>query len=128
MEAREAREAAGGNAGGAEEPESASARVVLITAPPGEPALRLARGLVDAGLVACVNVVGDVVSVYRWQGSVEQDAESLCIAKTTVARLAEIERWLDEHHPYDVPECVALEPARVAPAYLAWLSAESEAR
>lgn len=103
-------------------------RVVLITAPPGEPALALARGLVAARLAACVNLLPAVTSVYRWEGEVQEDPETLCVVKTTAARLPAIEGWLDEHHPYDVPECVALEPREVAPAYLAWLRAESGAR
>ena len=104
-----------------------SPRVVLVTAPPGDPAREVARGLIAARLAACVNVLAGVVSVYRWQDAVEEEAEALCVIKTTAGRLDEIERWLDEHHPYDVPEFVALAPERVAPAYLAWLRAESGA-
>jgi len=98
-------------------------RVVLTTAPDEDTADRLARGLVDAGLAACVNLVPGVRSIYRWQGEVASDPEVLLVAKTVAERVPEIEAWLAEHHPYDCPECVALEVASVEAAYLAWLRA-----
>jgi len=98
-----------------------AARVVLMTAPDAEVARRLARGWVEAGLVACVNVVPGVTSVYAWQGGVEEDSEVLLIAKTTVAGAERLERSLAEDHPYDVPECVVLAPTHVARGYLDWL-------
>lgn len=101
--------------------EGKAARVVLITAPDLDVARKLARGLVEAGLAACVNLQGPVRSVYRWQGVVEEDEEVLMVVKTTAQRLEELARWIVEAHPYDVPECVALEPAAVEARYLAWL-------
>jgi len=100
-------------------------RVVLITAPAGEPALALARGLIERRLAACVNLIGGVTSVYRWEGALAEDPETLCVAKTTADRVPEIERWLAANHPYDVPECVALAPASVEARYLEWLAAET---
>ena len=105
----------------AEPGSSRDARVVLVTAPDREAARTLARSLVGAGLAACVNLVPGVVSVYRWRGEVQEDEEVLLVAKTTAARLPDFERALAREHPYDVPECVALEPAAVAAGYLAWL-------
>lgn len=101
------------------------ARVVLITAPDEAVALSIARELVDRRLVACVNVVPGVTSVYRWRGEVLQDREVLCVAKTTRARVPELEAAVIALHPYDVPELVVLAPEHVQPAYLAWLRAES---
>jgi periplasmic divalent cation tolerance protein len=100
-------------------------RVVLITAPDGEVARALARGLVEQRLAACANLLPAVTSVYRWEGAVQEDAEVLLVVKTVRARLEALEAYLDEHHPYDVPECVALAPAAVSDAYLAWLRAGS---
>ncbi len=100
-------------------------RVVLVTAPDEENALVLARELVARGLVACVNVIPGITSVYRWKGQVQEDAEFLLVAKTVAGRIGELEAALAELHPYEVPECVALEPASVEARYLAWLRAES---
>ena len=98
-------------------------RVVLTTAPDQETAERLARALVEAGLAACVNLVPGARSIYRWEGAVQCDAEVLMVAKTIAERVPQLEGWLAEHHPYDCPECVALEAASVEAAYLAWLRA-----
>ena len=102
-------------------PAESAARVVLITAPDASTARVLARALVERSLAACVNLVPGVTSIYRWKGALEEQSEVLMIAKTTAARVHELEALLIELHPYDVPECVVLEPAHVEAKYLRWL-------
>lgn len=102
------------------------ARIVFVTAPDESTARRLARGLVEERLAACVNLLPGALSIYRWQGALEESAEVLMVVKTTASKLAAAERWLDEQHPYDTPEFVALTPAAVEAKYLAWLLAELE--
>ncbi|MBI5431899.1 MAG: divalent-cation tolerance protein CutA [Planctomycetes bacterium] len=99
-------------------------RVVLVTAPDPETATKLARELVGRRIAACVNVVDGVTSIYRWRGAVEEAREALLVVKTTAARYPELERALVELHPYELPECIALQPAAVAPKYAAWLAGE----
>ena len=99
----------------------ASARVVLITAPRGRTAEKLAKGLVASKLAACVNVVPAVVSHYRWRGKLHRDAESLLVAKTRASKLAALDAWLAKHHPYSTPELLALPVSAGAKKYLAWL-------
>lgn len=114
----------GGSASGSQMSDSADpARlmVVLTTVGSEDDAVTLAHALVERRLVACVNVLHGVRSIYRWQGAVHDDRELLLLAKTTGARLAEVTAALSELHPYEVPEIVALEAASVAPAYAAWL-------
>ena len=101
----------------------ADPRVVLVTAPDEVEAARLARELVTSGLAACVNRVPGVMSTYRWQGEVCEDAEVLMIIKTTSACLQELEAAIHKSHPYEVPEFVALAPGHVAAPYLDWLRA-----
>lgn len=103
--------------------DAGAARVVWITAPDREVALRLARGLVERRLAACAQVLPGLTSVYRWQGAVHEESEVLLLAKSTAARLAALEAWVRESHPYETPEVVALAPERVEPRYLAWLEA-----
>jgi periplasmic divalent cation tolerance protein len=95
--------------------------VVLSTAPDAEVARRIARALVERRLAACVQVLPGVASTYRWQGAIEESSEVLILAKTTHARMDALETVLRELHPYEVPECVALEAAHVAAPYRAWL-------
>jgi len=103
------------------------ARVVLITAPDREGAEKLARALVERRICACCNLVGGVKSIFRWQGEVQSQAEILIIAKTTRGRQDQLERALAELHPYEVPECVVIQPSYVPPGYSDWLEAQCAA-
>lgn len=96
--------------------------VVLVTGPNREELLALGRRTVEEELAACVNVTEGVRSVYRWEGSVEEEDEALAIAKTTGGRLDELEARVRELHPYDEPEFVALPVERGSRSYLAWVA------
>lgn len=95
--------------------------IILCTCPDEDTAARLAKGLVEAGLAACVNILPGVRSIYRWQGSVQDDAEVLLIAKSQAESFGEVERWLTEYHPYDVPEVVGIGADKVSDAYMRWI-------
>jgi periplasmic divalent cation tolerance protein len=97
--------------------------VVFVTAPAAD-APALARALVERRLAACVNLVGGVRSVYRWQGQVEDDAESLLMIKTTHDGFAALEAAVVELHPYTCPEVLALPVDRGYAPYLRWLADE----
>ena len=99
-------------------------RVVFCTCPPDQ-ATTLARALLERRLVACVNVIPGVRSFYWWDGEVAEDGESLMVIKTPHARLPELEALLQEIHPYDVPEIVALEASSVHSPYAAWIRANT---
>lgn len=96
------------------------------TCPDEGTARRIASALVDERLAACVNIVPDMTSIYRWQGAVETASECLLIIKTRGGRMAELERRLAELHPYDVPELVTVAVADGSPAYLRWVVEETE--
>ncbi len=95
--------------------------VCLVTAPPDR-AHAIAEALVERELVACVNIVALVHSVYRWKGAVEHDDESLLVVKTTRAAVAPLRDALSELHPYETFELVALDVADGAPPYLEWIA------
>jgi periplasmic divalent cation tolerance protein len=103
------------------------ALVVLCTAPADDRVcLALARGLVEAKLAACVNIVPGVRSVYSWQGSLNEDAEVQLLIKTRPELFDALERWLREHHPYEVPEIIALPVTTCSAPYLAWLNSQTQ--
>lgn len=101
--------------------EPASEVRILVTTAPPDVAEDLAHALVDLQLAACVNLVTGVRSVYRWEGAVQNDPETLLLVKTTASRLAEAVDALRERHPYDVPEVLVLPPEAGSAAYLSWL-------
>jgi periplasmic divalent cation tolerance protein len=96
--------------------------VVLVTAPPGGPAENLARSLVEGGIAACVTRIANVRSTYRWAGKIEEEAEDLLIIKTDRGRLDRLEEHVRTHHPYEVPEILALPIDSGSGPYLAWLA------
>lgn len=103
-------------------PSPTEAVLVLTTLPAAHDAAALARTLVGERLAACVNVLPEMRSVYRWQGAVEAEAERQVLIKTSRQRTAALERRLRQLHPYDVPEFIVLEIADGSAAYLRWIA------
>lgn len=99
-------------------------RIVLTTAGSQAEAQKIARALVERKLAACVNIVPQVESVYRWQGKVETAAEWLLVVKTTQKRVKAVEAAIRELHSYDLPECIAVAINSGSRDYLKWLAGE----
>jgi periplasmic divalent cation tolerance protein len=95
--------------------------VVCMTAANGEEATRLAEMLVGAHLAACVQILPEIESVYRWQGKIERSAEVLLLVKTTRGKFNELEREVRALHSYDTPEIVAVPILYGSAPYLEWL-------
>ena len=95
--------------------------VCLITTPPDQ-ASPIAEAIVARELVACVNIVALVRSVYHWEGKVEHDDESLLVIKTTRDAVGPLTDAVRELHPDENFELVALDIAAGAPAYLDWIA------
>ena len=97
--------------------------VVFLTASSGEEATRLADLLIGAHLAACVQILPEMESVYRWQGKIERQSEILLIAKTNAAKFADLEREVRALHSYETPEIVAVPLVAGSTPYLEWLAA-----
>ena len=100
--------------------------IVLSTLPDRNAALELGAQLVERRLAACVNVLAECTSVYRWQGKVETAAEVPILIKTTAARYPALEQAIRELHPYELPEIVAVPIRGGLPGYLQWVAAETQ--
>ena len=98
------------------------ARIVLTTAGSQEEAHKIAHALVERELAACVNIVPQIESIYRWQGKVESASEWLLIIKTQVGLFERVRNAIKELHSYELPECVMLEVAGGDKEYLNWLA------
>jgi len=96
--------------------------VVLVTVPDMKKARRLAGTALESRLVACANLVPGIVSHYWWKGKVERASEVLLLLKTRTDRIAALEEFILEKHPYDTPEFMVLEVTRGNKRYLNWLS------
>ncbi len=96
-------------------------RIVLSTAGSEDEARQIARHLVERKLAACVNIVPQVESIYRWQGKVESSREWLLLIKTTAEKFPEVRDAIRELHSYDLPECIAVAIDDGSGDYLAWL-------
>lgn len=101
--------------------------IALTTVPADLDASSLARTLVEERLAACVNILPEMVSVYRWQGRVEQETERQVIVKTTRAAISRLWERLRELHPYDVPEFIVLSIIDGNDLYLKWVRDSTDA-
>lgn len=99
------------------------ARIVLTTAGSAEEARKIAKALVERRLAACVNIVPQIESVYRWQGKVEIAAEWLLIIKTNAGAFPGVSATIKALHSYELPECILLEVAEGDPEYVDWIDA-----
>ena len=106
--------------------ESSEAIVVLLTAANGEEAARVAQMLVGSQLAACVQIMPEMESLYRWQGNIERQSEVLLIAKTIRSKFDQLEREVRALHSYETPEIVALPVLAGSVPYLEWLVSSME--
>lgn len=95
--------------------------IVLTTLPAGADAPAFARTLVTERLAACVNLLPEMTSVYRWEGAVSEDLERQLVIKTSRARVGALQARVRELHPYDLPEFVVLPVIDGSDAYLRWV-------
>ena len=102
-----------------------SALIVITHTPDRDVAQKIARALIERKLAACVNILAECTSVYRWQGKLETATEVPLLIKTRAAIYGDVEAAIKNLHPYELPEIVAVPIERGLPAYLEWVNAET---
>ncbi|MFI5340645.1 MAG: divalent-cation tolerance protein CutA [Candidatus Methylomirabilales bacterium] len=95
--------------------------VILVTCPSQEVGEKIGNALVQERLAACVNVIPGLTSIYRWEGKICRDAETLLVIKTRRMRLPALIRRVKRLHPYSVPEVIALPLVGGSASYLSWV-------
>lgn len=100
--------------------------VVFCTIDSRKAAQGIAEDLVENRLAACVNIISDIISIYKWKGKLEHSEECLMLVKTTKARLQQVVDRIERLHPYEVPEVIALPIQHGYPPYLDWLISQVE--
>lgn len=99
--------------------------IVLTTLPDAETAGKLARELVELGLAACVSILAPCRSIYRWDNAITEDEEVPLLIKSSRELYPALESYLRQHHPYQVPEILALDVDQGLPEYLDWVASAS---
>jgi periplasmic divalent cation tolerance protein len=94
--------------------------VVLVTCPPDK-AQGIADALVEERVAACVNLVPSLHSVFRWKGEVHHEDEAMLLVKTTKDRFEALKQAVLKHHPYELPEVIAVAVDRGHTPYLEWV-------
>jgi len=104
---------------------TSDAILVLTTARSSEEAQALAEFLVEERLAACVSISAPILSIYRWEGTIDRNEERQVVIKTTRHRYAALEARIHAMHSYAVPEILILAIDGGSPAYLDWVSTET---
>jgi periplasmic divalent cation tolerance protein len=95
--------------------------VILSTISTLEDGKLIARGLVEKGLAACVNIVPKMVSIYSWEGKIDEESEHLIIIKSLKINELDIYKEIKTHHPYELPEIISITPSQCDLKYLEWI-------
>ena len=99
--------------------------IILTNLPDRASALKLAGELVEQRLAACVNVLAECSSVYRWEGRIKSATEVPVLIKSRAQRYDEVEAAIRRLHPYELPEIVAVPVRRGLEEYLEWVAGET---
>lgn len=100
--------------------------LVISNLPDRASAEQVARALVDSHAAACVNILAECTSVYRWQDQVESAGEVPLLIKTTRSAYPLLEEIIRTHHPYELPEIIAVPVHTGLPGYLQWVAQETQ--
>ena len=110
-----------------DQPDGDKAILIYTTFPTLAAAESVAASLVDAGLVACANILPSMVAIYHWQGERHRDQEVVMILKTRAALADRVMAETRARHPYDTPALLVLDPVGGSDDYLAWIAAQTAA-
>ena len=99
--------------------------LVMTSLPDQAAAKALAKRLIESKLAACVQLQPGVQSIYRWEGRICEEQETVLVAKTTAVQWPEISAYIKQNHPYDVPEIIAQPMTHSDSDYARWVIAET---
>ena len=97
---------------------------VMTTLEKKEDAVMISRSILEEKLVACVQIIGPMISAYWWKGKIEEETEWLCLMKSRRDFYDRLEKRIKEIHPYDEPEILAIPVIEGSRGYLEWMDGE----
>lgn len=109
-------------------PNSQNYQLLISTCPDLVTAQHLAHLLLDKHLAACINILPHIQSIYEWQNEVVTETEVILFIKTHSTHYSAIEQLIIQHHPYEIPELIAIPIQTGLPDYLNWLSQATEVK
>jgi periplasmic divalent cation tolerance protein len=95
--------------------------VTYCTCPDKDTAEKIARLLLEDKLTACVNILPNVTSFFSWKGNIEVAEECLLIIKSPQSGYPDMETLIRNHHPYELPEIIAVPVTQGSPEYINWI-------
>ena len=98
-----------------------SAIIIFITASSEQEARTIATALVEERLVACINIIPLIYSIYRWEGKVCQESEAMLIGKSVESLFPSIIKRVKSLHSYQLPEIISFPISAGLPEYLSWI-------
>jgi periplasmic divalent cation tolerance protein len=99
-------------------------KILYVTCPDKAHAVHIAKVLLEQRLIACANILGDMTSLYHWQGTIEESSEVVLLCKTHETRVEAAQDLILEHHPYTCP-CVLVLPVEGGnPLFAEWIKKE----
>ncbi len=101
--------------------------VIYTTFPDQKIAKDLINRLIDMKLAACGNIF-ELISIYRWQGKMEETQEYGVFIKTKEENYGKVENYLKNNHPYEVPEIISWNIKKGFKPYLQWISEETNSK
>ena len=101
--------------------------LVFTAVPTNSVARRMAQALVQERVAACVTILPNAQSIYRWKNKIEKTAECLLLIKSTPAAFVKLKRQIQKLHPYEVPEIVCFKSTGILSNYAAWMKSCVEA-
>lgn len=96
--------------------------IAYVTTPNEETSKKLAKELINRRLAACVNIIPRVISIYEWEGEVNEDEEQLLMIKTATEKVNELSEFVRQNHPYTVAEVISVKIDNGNPPYLDWVT------
>lgn len=96
--------------------------IFFVTVPNLEEGKSLAKILLESRIAACVNIIQNILSIYRWKGKVEENNEHLLLIKTNERNSKQLIEKINEIHSYETPECIGIEIDKGSEKYLNWIN------
>lgn len=93
----------------------------IVTVPNIDEGYKIAKNLVESKIAACVNIIKNISSIYRWKGEIKEDIEHLLLIKSTEGKSEIIIQKINEIHSYSVPECIGFKIEKGSEKYLNWI-------